>query len=100
MTHVPPIRLSSATSVLAPCMAAMRAARTPPDPAPMTKKSTSKAMAHALRRFRFALANLKIDPLFLHLLAGAREDVDRQLLAPRIGDGAELLKKYGLRREI
>jgi hypothetical protein len=28
----------------------MRAARTPPEPAPMTKRSTSKAMADALRR--------------------------------------------------
>ena len=38
------MRLSSATSVFAPWPAAMRAARTPPDPAPMTKKSTSNAI--------------------------------------------------------
>ena len=42
MTQVPPIRNSSATIAFAPCPAAMRAARTPPDPAPMTKRSTSK----------------------------------------------------------
>ncbi len=37
---MPPIRWSSATMTVAPCDAAMRPARTPPEPAPMTKKST------------------------------------------------------------
>ena len=75
----------------------MRAARTPPDPAPMTKKSTSKAMAHALRRDPLrAFGNLEIDALLLHLLTGARKDVGRQLLGARIGNGAELLEEYRL----
>ena len=39
ITQVPPMRLSSATATLAPDMAAIRAARTPPDPAPMTNRS-------------------------------------------------------------
>ncbi len=39
MTQVPPARCSSATATLAPDMAASLAARTPPDPAPMTKRS-------------------------------------------------------------
>src|SRR6478672_3006320 len=41
MTQVPPTRYSSATITRAPCWAAMRAARTPPEPPPMTKRSTS-----------------------------------------------------------
>src|SRR5437879_11730214 len=40
MTQVPPTRYPSATNTRAPWPAAMRAARTPPDPAPMTKRST------------------------------------------------------------
>src|SRR5260370_23137118 len=40
MTQVPPTRYSSAIITRAPWPAAMRAARTPPDPAPMTKRST------------------------------------------------------------
>src|SRR4051794_27760804 len=43
ITQVPPIRYSSATMTLAPWLAAMRAARTPPDPPPMTKRSTSNS---------------------------------------------------------
>ena len=43
ITQVPPIRYSSATMTLAPCRAAMRAARTPPEPPPMTKRSTSNS---------------------------------------------------------
>ena len=39
ITQVPPTRCSSATITLAPDMAASRAARTPPEPAPMTKRS-------------------------------------------------------------
>src|SRR4249920_1353689 len=40
MTQVPPTRNSSAIITRAPWRAAMRAARTPPEPAPMTKRST------------------------------------------------------------
>ena len=39
MTQVPPGRYSSATATRAPDRAASRAARTPPDPAPMTNRS-------------------------------------------------------------
>src|SRR5205814_854518 len=41
MTHVPPSRYSSASITLAPCPDATRAARMPPDPPPITNKSTS-----------------------------------------------------------
>src|SRR5262245_37297937 len=42
MTQVPPTRYSSAIATLAPWPAAMRAARTPPEPAPITNRSKSK----------------------------------------------------------
>ncbi len=41
ITQVPPMRLSSARATFAPVAAAVRAARTPPEPPPMTKRSTS-----------------------------------------------------------
>src|SRR5690606_10817753 len=40
-TQVPPTWTCSATAALAPAFAARRAARTPPEPAPMTKRSYS-----------------------------------------------------------
>src|SRR3954469_14412407 len=43
MTHVPPSRYSSASMTLAPCPDATRAARMPPEPPPMTNKSTSNS---------------------------------------------------------
>jgi hypothetical protein len=39
ITQVPPMRYSSATATRAPASEAMRAARTPPDPAPITNRS-------------------------------------------------------------
>src|SRR6202020_262685 len=72
----------------------MRAARTPPDPAPITKKSTSNAILTPLcPRPRMKRAWLEIDALLLHLRAGALEDVGRQLFAPGSGDVGKLLKK-------
>src|SRR4029453_4636748 len=41
MTQVPPTLCSSATATRAPCPEAMRAARTPPEPAPITNRSKS-----------------------------------------------------------
>src|SRR5260370_23283259 len=102
MTQVPPMRLSSATIVFAPWPAATRAARTPPDPAPMTKKSTSKAMDRALSRDSApgSPAGLELDALFLHLIARAREDVGRQLLPPWPSDRGKLLQEDWLGREV
>src|SRR5688572_27046353 len=51
MTQVPPTRNSSAIMTLAPCPAAMRPARTPAEPAPMMKRSTSKAGIGASQEF-------------------------------------------------
>src|SRR5918998_2710598 len=50
MTQVPPTRYSSAIMTRAPWPAAMRPARTPAEPPPMTKRSTSN-------RFMAAFAN-------------------------------------------
>src|SRR5436309_2732341 len=43
-TQVPPHRLTSAIATRAPCSAATRAARTPPEPPPITNRSTSKCV--------------------------------------------------------
>ena len=40
-TQVPPQNRSSAIATWAPCVAAMRAQRTPAEPPPMTKRSKS-----------------------------------------------------------
>src|SRR6202035_3216002 len=73
MTQVPPRRYSSASMTRAPCCAAMRAARTPPEPPPMTNRSTSKSdMLH-------------IVSALLHFGAHAVHDIDRQIVRPRGG---------------
>src|SRR5271165_2323098 len=94
MTHVPPMRLSSATIVFAPWLAAIRAARTPPDPAPMTKKSRSKAMTRAL------WTALEVDALLLHLPARLRHNVGGELVAPGSDHVLKVLEEYWLDREI
>src|ERR1700684_1033705 len=88
MTQVPPRRYSSASITRAPCCAAMRAARTPPEPPPMTNRSTSKSdMLH-------------IVSALLHFSAHAVHDVDRQIVGPfggavhRVFDGLRLLDDH------
>src|SRR5262245_19237822 len=83
MTHVPPTRYSSAIMTRAPWLAAMRAARTPPDPAPITNKSTS-AMVRLVAR-RPAGGASQIVALLLHLGAEARHDFLRHFFRPRLG---------------
>src|SRR6266478_3016915 len=53
ITQVPPIRYSSASMTRAPWPAAMRAARTPPEPPPMTNRSTSNSAMVTLPGFYF-----------------------------------------------
>src|SRR5579863_9259621 len=50
ITQVPPIRYSAASVTRAPWLAAMRAARTPPDPPPMTNRSVSNSAMAVLSR--------------------------------------------------
>src|SRR6185369_8064315 len=49
LTHVPPRAASSATATRAPRCAAMRAARTPPLPAPMMKRSNAASLIRGRR---------------------------------------------------
>src|SRR3984957_10134911 len=94
MTQAPPMRPSSATSVFAPGPEAMRAARTPPEPAPMTKKSTSNAIVQPpCPRPGTKRAWLEIDALLLHRGARALKDVRRQLFAPGSGEVGKVLNK-------
>src|SRR5260370_14553880 len=79
MTQVPRSRYSSATMTLAPCSAAMRAARTPPDPPPMTKRSTSCS------------AMLQIVSALFHLGAHFVDDVLGKIVRPGAGHGHALL---------
>src|ERR1700730_11804354 len=53
ITQVPPIRYSSAIMTRAPWLAAIRAARTPPEPPPITNRSTSNSAILALPGFLF-----------------------------------------------
>jgi hypothetical protein len=60
ITQVPPIRYSSASKTRAPWPAAIRAARTPPEPPPITNRSTSNSAMVTLPGFyltRFLHAN-------------------------------------------
>src|SRR6187549_2599289 len=50
LTQVPPSAASSATATRAPRCAAMRAARTPPLPAPMMKRSNGASLMGPRRR--------------------------------------------------
>src|SRR5262249_33648474 len=67
ITQVPPIRYSSATTTFAPWLAAMRAARTPPEPPPMTKRSTSYSAMAAPPFLREARSDRLV--ALLHFLA-------------------------------
>src|SRR3569833_1069350 len=87
MTQVPPTRNSSAIIPRAPWLAATRAARTPPEPAPITNKSTSRfVMLSSLQRLpRRSLvrrtASLREAPL-LQLVAHLGRLVGRELVRP------------------
>src|SRR5580700_4095026 len=75
MTQVPPRRYSSASITRAPCCAAMRAARTPPEPPPMTNRSTSWS------------AMLEIVPALLHFRTHLGHDFLGKVVAPFPGIG-------------
>src|SRR5690348_9884689 len=94
MTQVPPTRYSSAIITRAPWFAAMRAARTPPEPAPMTKRSTSSP---AMLRPASRLSPRRSDrvTLLLHLFANASDDLLGKLRAPLARGGKALLQHLG-----
>src|SRR5690348_13301521 len=91
MTQVPPTRNSSATMTRAPWLAAMRAARTPPEPAPITNKSTScPAIAYASPDLSAGLSSgaagsHRVAPL-LQFIAHLRRHFGRELVGPVLGE--------------
>src|SRR5215813_6968379 len=108
ITQVPPIRYSSAIVTRAPCPAAIRAARTPPEPPPMTNRSTSNsAMSLTWRPFpKFAGGARPVTTVRSDLLAalahlGTELSVDDlgEVLRPLIHIGHAELDCPGLRRK-
>src|SRR6266850_740195 len=105
ITQVPPIRYSSATMTLALWLAAMRAARTPPEPPPMTNRSTSNSAISTPPEIvspdQTSLSNFQLD--FLAALAhlGAELGVHRfgKDLRPLVHIGHAELNGPGLVRE-
>src|SRR6516162_11546035 len=90
ITQVPPMRYSSAIITRAPWPAAIRAARTPPEPPPMTKRSTSNsAMIHSdlFQGFpvRYALSDFLAT--LAHLGAEGAHHGFREVLRPRVHEG-------------
>src|SRR5213076_1232809 len=87
-THVPPSWAASATTTLAPRCAARRAARTPPLPAPMTKRSMSVSamaamMAHVQRQGEEAAMKVLKWLLWVVLALVAVLVIGGWLLSPR-----------------
>src|SRR3981189_2064196 len=83
--RVRPIRYSSATMTLAPGPAAMRAARTPPEPPPMTNRSTSNSAISHLDLDRRQSSDL-LAPL-THFGAEFAVDELREVLSPAVHIG-------------
>src|SRR3546814_4198290 len=67
ITQVPPTLCSSATATRAPCAAATRAARTPPDPAPMTNRRSEEHTSElqSLMRISYAVFCLKKKNIYI-----------------------------------
>src|SRR6266849_618579 len=85
ITQVPPIRYSSATITRAPKPAAIRAARTPPEPPPMTNRSTSNSAISHLDLDRRQSSDL-LAPL-THFGAEFAVDEFREVLSPAVHIG-------------
>src|ERR1700709_2740254 len=100
ITHVPPMRYSSATATFAPWPAAMRAARTPPEPPPMTNRSTSKSAICSPKRSKLR-SDFLSDFLaaFFHLGAKLIVDGLGENLRPLVHIGHAELNCPRLRRK-
>src|SRR5437773_870723 len=86
----------------------MRAARTPPAPAPTTNRSTSRsAMSrHGIsdhwaghRIVRFPAPRLDLVPPLLHFRPHLGDDLLRQLVSPGLGVFHALIEQVGLLRQ-
>src|ERR1700722_4149739 len=90
MTQVPPTRYSSAIITRAPWRAAIRAARTPPDPAPITNRST--LLSGMLVRFVGGWLSDHANPLGARQNGGLRQP-DEQSVLDHAGDADEPIGK-------
>src|SRR5258706_7146176 len=89
ITQVPPIRYSSASMTRAPWPAAIRAARTPPEPPPMTNRSTSNSAIQA--PLKAGVCGSYLLAAFAHLGPEFAIDDFAKLLCPLVHKGhAEL----------
>src|SRR5947208_6333530 len=91
MTQVPPTRYSSAIITFAPCSAATLAARTPPDPAPITKRSTSVIQAPSRIGRRS-----EIVALLLHLGAHPAHHLFGELVGPLLDAAETVVEEFRL----
>ena len=80
----------------------MRAARTPPEPAPMTKKiDTSEIGSMPAATFGQGSREVQsVVALFLHLLAHARHHIGRELALPALHGRDHIGEDRRLRRDI
>src|SRR5215468_5998946 len=92
MTQVPPTRYSSAIITLAPWPAAMRAARTPPEPAPITNSSTSGIPIVC------SVLSLDLFSSLPHLGAELGDDFVGELVRPLVDVAGALIEDHRLLR--
>src|SRR5580692_4673016 len=97
ITQVPPIRYSSATITRAPWPAAIRAARTPPEPPPITKRSTSNSAISAPTKDQINSSHLLA--ALAHLGAEFAADLIGKSLGPLVHIGHAHLDRLGLGRQ-
>src|SRR5215475_11057660 len=93
MTQVPPTRNSSAIITLAPWPAAIRAARTPPEPAPITNRSTSGIPIVC------SVLSLDLFSSFPHLGAELGDDLVHELVRPLVDVAGALIEDQRLLRD-
>src|SRR5436190_18009738 len=74
----------------------MRAARTPPDPAPMTKRSTSRSAIHLIQSAGADRPRLDFVTASFHFGAHLVDDLCRELLCPTRRRSHALVRDHGL----
>src|SRR5437660_6229540 len=74
----------------------MRAARTPPDPAPMTKRSTSRSAIHPIQSAAADRPRSNFVAAFFHFGAHLADDLFRELLCPTRRRSHALVRDQGL----
>src|SRR4051812_37670728 len=74
----------------------MRAARTPPDPAPITKRSTSRSAIHLIQSAPRIAPRLNFVAAFFHFGAHLVDDLCREFLCPTRRRSHALVRDQGL----